>query len=158
LLLLAAAPAAAGAPTAAKAPTGGLAQAVGAWVAAVLEAPLPALPEIATATPERMRELRYGPDAPAASLTVVALYDDAARTILLPEGWTGESPAEMSVLVHEMVHHMQNLSGRRFACAAEREAEAYRVQEEWLGLFGDTLEAAFELNPLTLMLLTRCGL
>ena len=145
-------------PAAAQAP-GGLAAAVAAFVAVTLEAPMPAPPEIATATPERLRALRHGHAAgrPAA-LDVVALYDDAARTILLPEGWTGESPAEMSVLVHEMVHHAQNVAGRRFACPAEREAEAYAVQERWLALFGETLEGAFGIDPMTRLVLTRCGL
>jgi hypothetical protein len=151
LLLSLAGPAAAGAP-------GGLATAVAAFVAVALDAPLPPLPEIVHAAPERMQALRHGHAAPPATLDVVALYDDEARTILLPEGWAGGSPAEMSVLVHEMVHHLQNVSGRRYACPAEREAEAYSVQERWLALFGETLEGAFAIDPMTRLLLTRCGI
>jgi hypothetical protein len=134
----------------------GLVAAVAAFVAVTLGVPLPALPEIAYATPERIHELRHGTAEPAA-LDVVAIYDDEARTIRLPEGWTGGSPAEMSVLVHEMVHHAQNLSGRRFACPGEREAEAYMIQERWLALFGETLEGAFGIDPMTRLVLTRCG-
>jgi hypothetical protein len=37
-----------------------------------------------------------------------AVYDDRTRTIFLPDTWTGETPADLSVLVHEMVHHLQN--------------------------------------------------
>ena len=125
-----------------------------------MDQPLPAtLPRIDFATPERMQAMHHGtPEGgERAVLTVVALYDDAGRTILLPEGWTGATPAELSVLAHEMVHHLQNLSGRRYACGAEREAEAYDAQGRWLALFGETLEGAFELNPLTLMVLSRCG-
>ena len=141
-------------------PLQGLGAAIGAWVAAELGQPLPAeLPRIDFAGPERMRALRYGPanGDRHATLDVVALYDDAARTILLPEGWTGATPAELSVLAHEMVHHLQNVSDRGFACNGEREAEAYAVQGRWLELFGETLEGSFELNPLTLLVLTRCG-
>jgi hypothetical protein len=142
-------------------PLQGLGAAVGAWVAAEMGQPLPAaLPRIDFAPSERMHALRFGPaeGSERASLKVVALYDDEGRTILLPEGWTGTTPAELSVLAHEMVHHLQNVSGRRYACGGEREAEAYDIQRRWLALFGATLEGSFELNPLTLMILTRCGL
>jgi hypothetical protein len=134
--------------------------ALAAWAAAELRAPAPAaLPRIAFAPPEELHRLRYG--APAvegtAALDLVALYDDATRTIHLPEGWTGDSPRERSVLVHEMAHHLQNLAGRRFACAAEREAEAYALQDRWLAQSGSSLESAFEIDALTLLVLTRCG-
>jgi hypothetical protein len=52
------------------------------------------------------------PRVELASLAKVeAYYDDATRTVYLPKGWTGRSPAELSVLVHEMVHHVQNVAG-----------------------------------------------
>src|SRR5262245_14169952 len=35
--------------------------------------------------------------------TVVALYDNNSKTIFLPDDWIGKSPADQSVLVHEMV-------------------------------------------------------
>jgi hypothetical protein len=41
---------------------------------------------------------------------VVALYNDQTRTIYLSDKWAGATPAELSVLVHEMVHHLQNES------------------------------------------------
>ena len=53
---------------------------------------------------------------------VVAVYHDATRTIFLSDAWTGASPADLSVLVHEMVHHLQNLAGLRYECPAAREA------------------------------------
>ena len=40
---------------------------------------------------------------------IVSVYDDTTRTIYLRSDWTGQDPAETSVLVHEMVHHLQNL-------------------------------------------------
>nr|WP_246226167.1 hypothetical protein [Chelativorans xinjiangense] len=33
---------------------------------------------------------------------IVAIYDDEARTIYLPDGWTGRSAADLSVLVREI--------------------------------------------------------
>jgi hypothetical protein len=45
----------------------------------------------------------------------VSLYDDVTQTIYLPKGWTGSADVEVSILVHEMVHHFQNLLRRRSA-------------------------------------------
>jgi hypothetical protein len=87
---------------------------------------------------------------------VVAIYDDAVRTIFLPDAWTGSTPAELSVLVHEMVHHLQNRAGSIYACPAAREKVAYRAQEKWLGLFGRSLSSEFDMDLLTLKLATAC--
>jgi len=133
--------------------------AVAAWVAAELGAPAPeALPRVAIVAAPELHRLRYGAAASqgAATLDLVAAYDDATRTIYLAEGWTGATPRESSVLVHEMVHHVQSLAGRRYGCAAEREAEAYALQDRWLARSGESLETAFEMDALTVMVLTHC--
>ena len=87
----------------------------------------------------------------------VAIYDDANRTIYLPLTWRGGTAAELSVLVHEMVHHLQNVGGIRYECPAAREELAYRAQDKWLGLFGQDLERAFEIDKFTLKVSTSCG-
>jgi hypothetical protein len=87
---------------------------------------------------------------------ILAVYDDATRTIYLREGWTGSSPVELSVLVHEMVHHFQNLLGLKHACPQEREKLAYLAQDRWLGLFGHSLANDFELDPFSLLVKTKC--
>jgi len=89
---------------------------------------------------------------------VVALYDDQTKTIYLWDKWTGSRPAELSVLVHEMVHHLQNEAGTSYECAAEREKLAYEVQDKWLGLFGRNLESEFEINGLALLISTSCAM
>jgi hypothetical protein len=88
---------------------------------------------------------------------VVAIYDDATRTIFLPDGWTGGSAAELSVLVHEMVHHLQTANGLRYPCPAAREEPAYAAQEKWLGLFGKNLQTEFDIDAMTLKVSTNCG-
>lgn len=87
---------------------------------------------------------------------VVAFYHDMTRTIHLPAGWIGATPAEMSVLVHEMVHHLQNMAGLRYACPQEREALAFAAQERWLGLLGTSLAREFGLTPMSVLVKTRC--
>jgi hypothetical protein len=145
--------------------------AIEAWLA--LRFDLPSVdhhPRIELVPPAKIAALRYqgfllnprienapSGDAGAASRSdVVAVYSDATQTIYLPEGWTGTTAAELSVLVHEMVHHVQNVGGLKYACPQEREKLAYMAQERWLGLFGHNLEADFELDAFSLLVKTRC--
>jgi hypothetical protein len=86
----------------------------------------------------------------------VAIYHDPTQTIYLPEDWTASTPADLSVLVHEMVHHFQNVLGLKHECPQEREKLAYIAQDRWLRLFGRRLENDFALDPFSLLVRTRC--
>jgi len=126
-------------------------------------------PRIEFAPAARISALRYGgltegqPNGPASAPSdagrreVVAVYDDATRTIYLPDGWTGTIPAELSVLVHELVHHLQNAGKQKFECPREREKLAYEAQERWLKLFGRDLLGEFEIDPFTRLVITSCA-
>jgi len=96
-----------------------------------------------------------GPATPQANETI-AIYSDHAETIYLADGWSGRTPADLSVLVHEMVHHFQNVLGLKHECPQEREKLAYAAQERWLALFGHSLEQDFELDGFSLLGKTRC--
>jgi Zn-dependent membrane protease YugP len=87
---------------------------------------------------------------------LIAVYDDEMKTIYLPENWTGNTPAELSVLVHEMVHHLQSATPTRYECPQAREELAYIAQETWLTLFGLNLQDQFNIDPLTFVVSTRC--
>jgi hypothetical protein len=132
---------------------------------------LPAIhehPRIEFAPPAKIASLRFtdlsdprvqvepNNRASSAQHDTIAIYYDATRTIYLPEGWTGGTPAELSVLVHEVVHHFQNVLGLKHECPQEREKLAYLAQERWLGLFGHSLESDFDLDPFSLLVKTRC--
>jgi hypothetical protein len=127
---------------------------------------LPAIeehPRIALVPPAQIAALRYKGFAgmqPQAGTPgareVVAVHDDRTRTIYLRDDWTGRTPAEMSVLVHEMVHHLQNVGQLKFDCPQEREQIAYRAQTRWLELYDTDLNTEFDLDPFTLLVSTRC--
>jgi hypothetical protein len=141
------------------------------WLSANFDLPLmPDQPRLAHASAEKLFALRYGrlvepmrdrttPDPTAASerRATVAIYSDAEQTIYLPEGWTGRTPAELSVLVHELVHHLQNASKLTYECHRAREKLAYAAQERWLKLFGRDLEGEFEVNQFTVLVNSTCG-
>lgn len=113
-------------------------------------------PTVQFASSADLAELRYAGLELQARRDVVGLYVDETRTILLTEGWDAGDPADVSALVHELVHHLQNDAGARYWCSGEREAEAYAVQAEWLAQFDMTLESEFGLDPVTLELTTTC--
>lgn len=136
---------------------------------------LPAMrevPRVEFASPAKMAQVRHkrvakrGSDSqfrePGQSLSigagrdVHAIYDDASRTIYLPDGWTGVSPAQVSVLVHELVHHVQNMNRITYNCAGAREKPAYQAQARWLELFGKSLQDEFGIDAMTLLVRTNC--
>jgi hypothetical protein len=123
------------------------------------------LPRVKFASAAAMTQRRYrtflGADGASVSpsetgLTTVAIYDQSETTIYLPLDWTGQTPGELSVLVHEMVHHLQNVAQTKFECPQAREQLAYAAQQRWLNLFGHTLQDEFQIDPFTLLVTTRC--
>jgi hypothetical protein len=147
-------------------------KAVAVWLSSELDLPpIDDLPRVVFASARRMSTLRHK-DVPSdrwagstgandhgllfVHTDIVAIYDDVERTIYLPEGWSGRTPAELSVLVHEMVHHIQNVSGMKYECPEARERMAFAAQGQWLALFGSDLMTDFEIDPLTLLVRTSC--
>lgn len=120
---------------------------------------LPAMetpPRVRLLEPHQIAALRYGrSDAPGAD-DVVAVYEPMTRTIVLPDGWRADDVADLSVLVHEIVHHLQRQVGAKHSCPEEGEALAFEAQERWLGQFGTSLEAEFEIDAFTLAMRTVC--
>ena len=92
------------------------------------------------------------------SQDIVALYEDSAKTIFLADDWSGATAAGISVLVHEMVHHLQNLGRLAYECPPAREKLAYRAQELWLNRFGLDLENSFGVDRFTILARSACSL
>ena len=102
-------------------------------------------------------DVQVGGAAPSIHQAVLhAVYDDQTRTIYLANEWTGATPAESSILVHELVHHLQNVEGLTYDCPEAREKQAYQAQARWLELFGTSLSEEFGLDPMTLLVRTNC--
>src|SRR3546814_1690498 len=71
------------------------------------------------------------------------MYDEPSRTIYLPEGWAADSPIDVSMLVHELVHHLQHAGGLEYDCPEAQDRHAYQAQERWLNLFDTSLSDEF---------------
>ena len=88
------------------------------------------LPRVELASPGRLVAIRLGgfainrsetepePNPPQPPLNIGGISSPCRhsekRIIYLPEDWNGIRPAEASVLVHEMVHHLQNVGGLKY--------------------------------------------
>jgi Domain of unknown function (DUF6647) len=134
------------------------------WLSANFDLPsVQDLPHVKYAPSEAMASLRYdnsasvNPNNPdSAGTDTLAVYRDDTQTIYLREEWKGQTAADLSILLHELVHHMQNAGGLRFECAQQREQLAYRAQQRWLGLFGSDLQKEFGLDAFTLLVKSAC--
>ena len=143
-----------------------LMEAILTWLSEQFALPrIDAFPQIVMASPAQITTFRFtgrlpehqkGSAAPSGQSEIVAAYDAHSETIYLPSGWTGRSAAELSVLVHELVHHLQHVGALRYECPQAAEEPAYAAQESWLRLFGRSLESEFRIDPFTRLVNTRC--
>lgn len=58
------------------------------------------------------------------------LYDADSGTIYLTAPWSPGDPRDVSVLLHEIVHHRQ--AGKHWYCEQAQEWRAYQIQAQWL--------------------------
>jgi len=145
-------------------PGGALLEAIAIWVGAKLAQPVPAsLPRLVFKPVSQIAASRLKQNASEivqqqGRPNIISIYDSREKSIYLPESWTGETAADLSVLVHELVHHFQVAHQTKFECDAQREAKAFELQERWLKLFGGSLEEEFQIDPFTLLMRTSCGM
>lgn len=64
-----------------------------------------------------------------------AVYDPDRRAVILPKHWSRTNMFDRSILVHELVHYLQDVHGVMTVCA-EIEPPAYAVQMKWLRAHG----------------------
>lgn len=114
-------------------------------------------PQIRYVPPQRLLAIHSGTSIERSrDQTVVGAYDTLSGTIYLREDWDSRRAADVSVLVHELVHYLQHRASLRFECPAAREAPAYAAQKRWLELYGTDIQSAFGIDAMTLKLRTTC--
>lgn len=56
--------------------------------------------------------------------------------------WDERDMTQISLLVHDLVHHAQLYSNKKYACNAAKEFEAYTLQNKWLQQHGESFFAS----------------
>ena len=80
-----------------------------------------------------------------------AAYDPQEHRIFLALPWDAADRFDTSVLLHELVHHVQ-LQSRRWECINAAEWEAYTLQDKWLRHHGIT----HDFDWMLIFFMSRC--
>jgi hypothetical protein len=88
---------------------------------------------------------------------VEALYSEEDHSIYLPDSWRADDLRDSSILLHEIVHHLQYLNHVKADCLSEYELQAVNLQVTWLREQGveDPLNL-LGINDLFIRLLGQC--
>lgn len=120
-------------------------------------------PEIVAVSPASLSETRHrlareagAAEFAASAPTVHAFYHVDSHTIFIAKDWRADSAADISILVHELVHHLQAEAAVPYHCAAAREKVAYEAQDRWLKQFGTSLAAEFGIDSATRLARSAC--
>ena len=59
-------------------------------------------------------------------------YEPITKTVYLSFEWSGHTAGDWGILVHELVHYVQDTVGKKFECREDRELEAYVLSYDFL--------------------------
>ena len=94
-------------------------------------------PSIRFVTPSQLLKIYHDGDEDVLSdFRLKALYSIGTHTVYLLENWNQNDLLDRSVLLHELVHHLQQLNNVKAACPAATEQQAYDLQIEWVRAHG----------------------
>lgn len=103
-----------------------------AWIVEKTGLLAPEPPRITLLPREQMIKMNYGPEQISGYRNLQAFYVPMARTIYLPDTWLPGELYGRSILLHELVHHVQRSNNVRVPCPAALERQAYQLQTDWL--------------------------
>ena len=89
------------------------------------------IPKVIFLPQEQMEKMFYKGEDEMPN-TLHGLYDKESDTIILPDTWDRRNPWDMGILLHEMVHYLQDQNGIKFSCTAEMERDAWPTQQKYL--------------------------
>jgi hypothetical protein len=81
--------------------------------------------------PQDQMEQRYFGD-PENHGELHGFYDIEKNIIILPDTWDRRDPWDLSVLLHEMIHYVQDQNETEFNCTAEMEKDSWPLQQKYL--------------------------
>ena len=109
------------------------------------------LPPIEFKTQVEMESLYYGERKKEGEL--YGFYNLKKNIIILPDTWDSARPFDLGLLVHEMIHYLQDVNEIQFRCVAEMEADAWPLQKQYLENVHDF---HWEYNGLWHLMISQC--
>jgi len=101
------------------------------WIIQQTGWPAADIPPIKITSLAHLRELS-GLSSDAEWIRPAAFYSRIEHLIYLANNWNKDDVVDQSILVHELVHHLQIEDHVHFACWGRYEAQAYQLQVQWL--------------------------
>ena len=89
------------------------------------------IPKVVFLPQAQLEQLFYG-DNEYMPDSLHGMYNKDQDTIYLPDTWDRREAWDMGVLVHEMVHYLQDMNNMKFNCSAEMEKMAWPIQQFYL--------------------------
>ena len=110
------------------------------------------LPVVEFKTQVEMEGLYYGERKREGDL--YGFYNLKKNVIILPDTWDSARPFDLGLLVHEMIHYLQDVNEIQFQCVAEMEADAWPLQKQYLE---NVHEFHWEYNGLWHLMISQCS-
>jgi hypothetical protein len=94
------------------------------------------VPPIKTVSSSELNKMLFGSSNEVAPVQPGALYSKNEHLIFLASTWRKDDVLDQSILLHELVHHLQMENHVQFECWGRYEAQAYELQIRWLSTQG----------------------
>ncbi len=82
------------------------------------------------------------------------MYSLEEDTIILPDTWNPNEAWDMGVLLHELVHYVQDVNEIKFDCVAQMEKDSWPLQKEYLKEVHDYV---WDYDPMWYMVISTCS-
>jgi len=89
-------------------------------------------PTILFVTQDKMEEAYYYSGEKYEGVTLHGFYDIKLDLIILPDTWDKTKPWDLSVLLHEVIHYLQDINQIDYDCVNQMEKDAWPLQKQYL--------------------------
>jgi hypothetical protein len=144
------------------------------WIGEQTGFPIPEPPIISTKTTKEFINLIYDCDnlkkkdkalydsvcvpIDSTAREILALYNHITKEIYLPSYFNKNNIGHKAILLHELVHHMQYLSGynKKVFCRPMLEKQAYDLTDLWLVKNNAVMPKNLKIGPILRFTITTC--
>ena len=82
-------------------------------------------------TQDQLERAYYGGEK-YEGVTLHGFYDTKLDLIILPDTWDRTDPWDQSLLLHEIIHYLQDMNGTKYICLEEMEKDTWPLQKQYL--------------------------